>query len=336
MNWGLLLQLPTITADKPTRKSWRYDSGIWTWPSSPFTILILAIVICALPLTAGAGAALAIFLGLSTLFTRTQLLYSKKGEINDVMSAVSKSNEMSGSEDVTPVADATPVVDATPVIDATPVEGVDGSTDATTKPMVGGGSSDNDGDKKPTPEEKQAAKEASCKISNKTTSSKKEIFSITNQIALTFKVYRHIIMIIMTIYMLMDIYSVLGTSYLLAGIFAAFIMYYFTDVYKKYKISACDNFTEGLIGYTSSFRECNLEPAEPMKEEEVKRAGFPDILGKLAKLYSSMNPMNAAMGAMNPMGALAGAAAGAAEDATASAEDSPKTETSSDDSSDSK
>jgi len=322
MNWGLLLELPTITKENPTRKSWRYDHGIWTWPSSPFTILILFIVICALPLSVGTGAVLAIFLGLSTLFTRTQLLYSKKGQINDVMASVSKTNEMSETEH------------------ATPVEGVDGSTDATTRPMTGGGTSDNDGDKKPTPEEKQAAKEASCNISNKTTSSKKEIFSITNQIALTFKVYRHIIMIIMTIYMLMDIYSVLGTSYLLAGIFAALIMYYFTDVYKKYKISACDNFTEGLIGYTSSFRECNLEPAEPMKEEEAERAGFPDIFDKMAKLYSSMNPMNAALGAVagaasgevNPIGAAMGAVA----DATEGAEDSPKTETSSDDSSDSK
>ena len=306
MNWGLLLELPTITKENPTRKSWRYDHGIWTWPSSPFTILVLLLVICALPLTAGAGAGLVLLLGLSTLFARTQLLYSKKGQINDVMSAVSKSNEVSESNDATPIASATPVVDANPMT---------------------GGSSDNDSDKKLTPEEKQAAKqaakEANCMISNKTTSSKKEIFSITNQIALTFKVYRHIIMIIMTIYMLMDIYSILGVNYLLSGIFAVFIMYYFTDVYKKYKISACDNFTEGLIGYTNSFRECNLEPAEPMKEEEAHRAGFPDIFDKIAKLYASMNPMNAAMGAVageaSPLGALAGAAEGGLADTASGA-----------------
>ena len=286
MNWGLLLELPTIPPDNPTRKSWRYDNGIWTWPSSPFTLLTLAIVICALPLIAGTGAALAVFLGLSTLFTRTQLLYSKKGEINDAMMKVSESN------------------------DATPVADIDVPDDTNNPPpMVGGGSSDNDIVSKPTPEEKKAAKEAGCNVSNKTTSSKKEIFSITNQISLTFKVYRHIIMIVMTIYMLMDIYSVLGVNYLLSGIFASIIMYYFTDVYKKYKISACDNFTDGIIGYTSSFRECNLQALEPIKTEEVVRSGFPDILGKIAKLYASMNPMTAAMGAMNPLDAAGAAGA---------------------------
>ena len=121
----------------------------------------------------------------------------------------------------------------------------------------------------------------------------------------------------------MDIYSILGVNYLLSGIFAVFIMYYFTDVYKKYKISACDNFTEGLIGYTNSFRECNLEPAEPMKEEEAHRAGFPDIFDKIAKLYASMNPMNAAMGAVageaSPLGALAGAAEGGLADTASGA-----------------
>ena len=301
-NWGLLLELPTITKENPTRKSWRYDHGIWTWPSSPFTILVLILVICALPLSAGLGGGLVILLGLSTLFARTQLLYSKKDEIKDVMSSVSEENRVSDAKS-----------------SQIPVATVVGSddTDNKTPSMSGGASSDND--KKISPEEKKAAKEANCKLSNKTTSSKKEKFSITNQIMLTFKVYRHIIMIVMTIYMLMDIYSVLGVNYLLSGIFAVAIMYYFTDVYKKYKISACDNFTDDLIGYTSSFRECNLEPEEPMVEEEAKRAGFPDILGKIAKMYASMNPMNAAMGAMNPMGAAMGSLESAASNAASSA-----------------
>jgi hypothetical protein len=280
-NWGMLLELGTVTKENPTRKSWRPDGGIWTWPSSPFTILVLLIVICALPLTAGAGVGLAILLGLSTLLTRTQLVYSKKGEIDEALSSV-----LEASNDIPPVA-------AEPADPASP-----------SQPMSGGGSSEKDPDNKPSPEELAAAKEANCKIFNKTNSPKKEIFSITKQISLTFKVYRHIIMIIMTIYMLMDIYSVMGTSYLLSGIFAVLCMYYFTDVYKKYKISACDNFTEGLIGYTNSFRKCDLEPGEPHIDEEVERSGFhiptPDLAkiagaatgaGALTSLTSSVGPL---------------------------------------------
>ena len=265
-NWGMLLELGTVTKENPTRKSWRPDGGIWTWPSSPFTILVLLIVICALPLTAGAGVGLAILLGLSTLFTRTQLIYSKKDEIENVMS--SKPEEV--------LSKAIPVLET---VDAEPV--------AVGSAMLGGGSPENDTEKKPTPEEKAAAREESCNVSNKTTSKRKEIFSLTNQISLTFKVYRHIIMIVMTIYMLIDIYSIMGANYLGAGIFAVIFMYYFTDVYKKYKISACDNFTEGLIGYTNSFRKCDLEPGEPHVDEEIERSGFHIPTPDLAKIASA-------------------------------------------------
>lgn len=264
-NWGMLLELGTVTKENPTRKSWRPDTGIWTWPSSPFTILVLILVLCALPLTAGAGVGLAILLGLSTLFTRTRLVYSKTHEIESAMS--------DNIQDAT----ASPVAEV--VASAPPIGSDEG--------MKGGGPPENDTDKKPTPEEKAAAREENCSVSNKTNSKKKEIFSLTNQIGLTFKVYRHIIMIVMTIYMLMDIYSVMGTNYLIAGIFAAICMYYFTDVYKKYKISACDNFTEGLIGYTNSFRKCELEPGAPHVDEEVERSGFHIPTPDLAKIASA-------------------------------------------------
>ena len=232
-NWGMLLELGTVTKENPTRKSWRPDTGIWTWPSSPFTILVLILVLCALPLTAGAGVGLAILLGLSTLFTRTRLVYSKTHEIESAMS--------DNIQDAT----ASPVAEV--VASAPPIGSDEG--------MKGGGPPENDTDKKPTPE--------------------------------TFKVYRHVIMIIMTIYMLMDIYSVMGTNYLIAGIFAAICMYYFTDVYKKYKISACDNFTEGLIGYSNSFRKCELEPGAPHVDEEVERSGFHIPTPDLAKIASA-------------------------------------------------
>ena len=94
-------------------------------------------------------------------------------------------------------------------------------------------------------------------------------------------------MIVMTIYMLIDIYSIMGANYLGAGIFAVIFMYYFTDVYKKYKISACDNFTEGLIGYTNSFRKCDLEPGEPHVDEEIERPGFHIPTPDLAKIASA-------------------------------------------------
>ena len=105
----------------------------------------------------------------------------------------------------------------------------------------------------------------------------------------------------------MDIYSTMGVQWLLSGIFAVIGMSYFTKVYHKYKISACDNFTDDLIGYANSYRKCDIVSQPEHVEEEVKRSGFPDILGKIAKLYSSMNPMNAAAGAMAGAAGAAGA-----------------------------
>ena len=262
-NWGLLLKLGTVSEEDPTRKSWRHDSGIWTWPSSPFTILVLILVICALPLSAGAGIGMAFLLGISTIFTRTQLMYSKKHEIEVAMS----SDPLESESDSVTTEPPSPVPSPVPSPD-----------------MVGGGSSEKDEDKPPSPEDESAAREESCKTSNKTTSKKKEKFTMMNQISLTFKVYRHIIMIIMTIYMLMDIQSVLGAKYLLGGIFAVIVMYNFTDVYKKYKISACDNFTEGLIGSANSFRKCELDPGVPHVDKEVERSGFHIPTPDLAKI----------------------------------------------------
>jgi hypothetical protein len=272
-NWGLLLELSTVDEKNPTRKTWRYDTGIWTWPSSPFTILVLIIVLCALPLMAGAGIGLAIALGLSTLLTRAQLVYSKKGEIELAMSSKSEAEEDTTSTDTENIETEDPV----PEPDV-PVEVQSGGGDPS--------ENDPDGDnaKKLTPEEEKAAGENACLISNKTTSKKTEKFSMMNQIKLTFKVYRHIIMIIMTIYMLMDIYSTMGTQWLLSGIFAVIVMYSFTKVYHKYKISACDNFTEDLIGYTNSYRKCELIPGVPHVQEEVERSGFHIPTPDLAKI----------------------------------------------------
>jgi hypothetical protein len=301
-NWGLLLELSTVDEKNPTRKTWRYDTGIWTWPSSPFTILVLIIVLCALPLMAGAGIGLAILLGLSTLLTRTQLLYSKKGQIELAMSSKSEAEEDTTSDTVP----SDPPASDLDVSDTT----LDENEKIETKQMEQSGGSDpseitpdNDPTKKLTPEEEKAAGENACLLSNKTTSKKKEKFTMINQIKLTFKVYRHIIMIIMTIYMLMDIYSTMGTQWLLSGIFAVIVMSYFTKVYHKYKISACDNFTEDLIGYTNSYRKCELIPGVPHVQEEVERSGFhiptPDLAniagaatgaGALTSLASSVGP----------------------------------------------
>lgn len=313
-NWGLLLELSTIDEKTPTRKTWRYDTGIWTWPSSPFTILVLLIVICALPLMAGAGIGLAILLGLSTLLTRAQLVYSKKGQIELAMSSKSEAEEDTTSDPVSADPPAPDLAVSGTTSDEDADEDADENEDENekieTKQMEQAGGSDpsetapdNDPTKKLTPEEEKAAGENACLLSNKTTSKKKEKFSMVNQIKLTFKIYRHIIMIIMTIYMLMDIYSTMGTQWLLSGIFAVIAMSYFTKVYHKYKISACDNFTEDLIGYTNSYRKCELTPGEPHVQEEVDRAGFhiptPDLAkiagaatgaGALTSLASSVGP----------------------------------------------
>jgi hypothetical protein len=284
VNWGMLLELSTVDEKNPTRKTWRYDTGIWTWPSSPFTILVLVIVICALPLMAGAGVGIAVVLGLSTLLTRAQLVYSKKGQIDLAMSSKSEEDNDTTSDEV-PVPE--PEV---------PVETQTG----------GGESSENDPDgdnaKKPTPEEEKEAAENACLLSNKTTSKKKENFTMVNQIKLTFKVYRHIIMIIMTIYMLMDIYSTMGTQWLLSGIFAVIAMSYFTKVYHKYKISACDNFTEDLIGYANSYRKCDLVPGAPHVQEEMERSGFHIPTPDLAKIAGAAT----GAGALTSLAASAG------------------------------
>ena len=45
VNWQMLLELSTIDKSKLKRRTFRPDPGMWTWPSSPYTVLILLIVI---------------------------------------------------------------------------------------------------------------------------------------------------------------------------------------------------------------------------------------------------------------------------------------------------
>jgi hypothetical protein len=138
----------------------------------------------------------------------------------------------------------------------------DNSDDTKTKPKLS---------KSEEKEKAAAAKEANCEKNNKTTSSRKETLGIIDQIKLTFKVYRKIIMIIMTIYLLMDVSSTLGHYALVSCIFAVIVMAYFTKVYDTYKISACDNFTEGLVGLMNTNRDCHPLPGTIGREDPPER-----------------------------------------------------------------
>lgn len=303
-NWSMLLELPEIDAADPTRKWWRPDTGIWTWPSTPSTIFVLICVMCCIPYLCGAGIGLAIMLGLSALLTKPQLFYSKKEQIDQLFSEKSIEDHDTTSYDNERIeteklkrerkADNDTVLGKNENIEP---ETPDPDPEDPNQPTQTGGGDSSESDSgeddengednatKPSPKEEKEDAEKNCLKSNKTTSKKKEKFSTMDQIKLTFKIYRHIIMIIMTIYMLKDIYITMGTHWLLSGIFAVIIMAHFTKVYHKYKISACDNFTEDLIGYQNSYRKCDLIPGEPHKEEEVKRAGFEPTVQKFVKMF---------------------------------------------------
>jgi hypothetical protein len=315
-SWSLLFELGIINEDNPTRKYWRPDVGMWTWPSSPFTLLIFCGVLFAFPMLCYGGIIMAIIMGLSVLVTKPQLLYSKKDQIEQVFSSIVKDEnnttdpespengdalENSDDEEDKYMMEAKDAAadllaqggdekDATAILiqaqkartqrDIANNPSTLNSIHPANTTQVGGG--DGDADEK---EANEKAEEA-CLTSNKTTSNKKERFTLMNQIKLTFKVYRHIIMIIMTGYMLKDIYSTMGTQWLLSGIFAVIAMSYFTKVYHKYKISACDNFTDDLIGYQNSYRQCELRPGEPIREAPARRAGFKPTWDGFVAMFS--------------------------------------------------
>jgi len=311
-NWSLLLELPEIDAADPTKKWWRPDTGIWTWPSTPSTIFVLICVMICIPYLCGAGIGLAIMLGLSALLTKPELFYSKKEQIDQLFSEKSIEDHDTTSDDnqkmetdrlekerkeedaITSSKNEKIEEDRLKKemgeendVTSSKNEETDPEDPANASQLGGGDPSENDSDEDNTtaPEEEKKDPEKDCLKSNKTTSKKKEKFTMMDQIKLTFKIYRHIIMIIMTIYMLKDIYITMGSHWLLSGIFAVIIMANFTKVYHKYKISACDNFTEDLIGYQNSHRKCELTPGEPSKEEEVKRAGFMPTVQKFVNMF---------------------------------------------------
>lgn len=303
-NWSLLLDLPEIDAADPTKKWWHPDTGIWTWPSTPSTIFVLICVMCCIPYMCGAGIGLAIMLGLSALLTKPELFYSKKEQIDQLFSEKSIEDHDTTSDDNQKMETDRLEKERKEedVITSSKNEKIeedrlekemgeenDPEDPAKASQLGGGDPSENDSDgdnaNNPTPEEEKKDPEKDCLKSNKTTSKKKEKFTMMDQIKLTFKIYRHIIMIMMTIYMLKDIYITMGTHWLLSGIFAVIIMANFTKVYHKYKISACDNFTEDLIGYQNSHRKCELTPGEPHKQEEVTRIGFVPTIQKFVNMF---------------------------------------------------
>ena len=81
-------------------------------------------------------------------------------------------------------------------------------------------------------------------------------------------------MIIMTIYMLIDIQTNMGGGWLMSGIFAVLAMAHFTKVYHKYILSACDNFTPKLIGYTNSNRVCDPADGNIGSQKQAERPGW--------------------------------------------------------------
>ena len=268
-NWQMLLHLKTVyQAGKIQKSKWTPDTGIWTYPSSPVTILLLIVVICFSPLMAMAGVGMALVLIIGTFLTTFQLYYSKIDQIKKVFIDTDEENVDSG---------ATPT--KTQAGGGSEGEGKgEGKDDKDDKDDEDDkGDKDDKGGKDDDAAKAVKAKanaEASCVKNNKTNSKIKEKFTVVDQLKLTFKVYRHIIMIIMTIYMLIDIQTNMGGVWLMSGIFAVLAMAHFTKVYHKYILSACDNFTPKLIGYTNSNRVCDPADGNIGSQKQAERPGW--------------------------------------------------------------
>ena len=81
-------------------------------------------------------------------------------------------------------------------------------------------------------------------------------FTFLSHLKKFIKVYRNFILILVSIYLILDMYKYLGVYAMGVTIFAIVVLWYFTELYQPYKIKDKDKFTTFLLGTGQAEKKC--------------------------------------------------------------------------------
>ena len=99
-------------------------------------------------------------------------------------------------------------------------------------------------------------------------------FTLLSHLKKFIKVYRNFILIIVSIYLILDMNTFLGPYAMGVTIFAIIVMWYFTELYQAYKIKDKDKFTTYLLGSGEAKKECRPPKVKVEKKEEPNKWYF--------------------------------------------------------------
>ena len=99
-------------------------------------------------------------------------------------------------------------------------------------------------------------------------------FTLLSHLKKFIKVYRNFILILVSLYLILDMNTFLGPYAMGVTIFAVIVLWFFTELYQAYKIKDKDKFTTYLLGTGQAKKECRPPKVKIEEEEEPKKWYF--------------------------------------------------------------
>ncbi len=86
------------------------------------------------------------------------------------------------------------------------------------------------------------------------------------------KVYKHVLLYIFALFLILDVFSIFGPYAMAITIFAIIVVWYFGSLFEAYKSKDADKFTTFLMGTNRAKKECKVPfvPKEPEIEDNRK------------------------------------------------------------------
>ena len=232
-----------IEVNGEQQASWQEgDYGMWdTWPNIWYSLLIYFIlfigIICIIPICS----TFSLFMCISLLFTPFFLLrlYSSTEDIDKAIQASADKFTFAVNNTTKPDKNMSGGADEEK-------EDTDNDTD----------DDKDDNDDKKDNDDGNASDEEEDVVNGQPHPNMPKRFTFLSHMKKFIKVYRNFILILVSIYLILDMYNFLGVYAMGVTIFAIAVLWFFTELYQPYKIKDKDKFTTYLLGTAQAEKNC--------------------------------------------------------------------------------
>jgi hypothetical protein len=248
----LFFEKELIEVNGEQQASWQKgEHGMWDTSWNIFySVLIYIILIIAFTIIFPLCSTFALFMKLSILFTPFFLLrlYSST---KDIDAAIQKNADK-----------FTFGINNTSKPDKNMSGGADDDKEDT--------DTDNDDDDDKDKEEGNASDDEGDVVNGQPHPNMPKRFTLLSHTKKFIKVYRNFILILISLYLIMDMNTFLGPYAMGVTIFAIVVLWYFTELYQAYKIKDTDKFTTYLLGTAQAEKKCRPPKVKDEKQESKK------------------------------------------------------------------